>query len=60
VEAEDVGEDRGRDLGSEVEQGGPASGLGVDADGPQSFAERGRGDRAAGQVPGKQPDRGGR
>jgi hypothetical protein len=54
VQAEGVGEDCGRDLGSEVEQGGSSSGLGVDSDGPQPFAERGRGDRAAGQVPGEQ------
>jgi hypothetical protein len=60
VQAEEIGEDCGRELRGEVEQRGPAAALGVDADGPQAFAEPGRGDRAAGQVPGEQPGRGGR
>jgi hypothetical protein len=60
VQAEEVGEDRGGELGGEVEQRGAASGLGVDAEGSQAFAERVRGDGAAGQVPGEQPGGGGR
>jgi hypothetical protein len=44
VQAEEVGEDRGGELGGEVEEGGAAAGLGVDAEGPEPFAERGRGD----------------
>ena len=55
VQAEEVGEDRGGELGGEVEERGAAAGLGVDAEGSEPFAERGRGDRAAGQVPGEQP-----
>ena len=51
MQAEEVGEDRGGQLGSEVEQRGAAAGLGVDAEGPQAFAGRVRGDGAAGQVP---------
>ena len=39
MQAEQVGEDRGGELGGEVEERGPAAGLGVDADGPQAFAE---------------------
>ena len=60
MQAEDVGEDRGGELGGEVEQRGTAAGLGVDAEGPQAFAEPGRGDGPAGQVPGEQPGGGGR
>ena len=55
VQAEEVGEDRSGELGGEIEQRGTAPGLGVDADGPQAFAEPGWGDGAAGQVPGEQP-----
>ena len=40
VQAEEVGEDRGGQLGGEVEQRGAAAGLGVDAEGPQAFTER--------------------
>jgi hypothetical protein len=55
VQAEEVGEDGSGELGGEVEEGGAAAGLGVDAEGPEPSAERGRGDGAAGQVPGEQP-----
>jgi len=60
VQPEEVSEDRGGELGGQIEQRGPASGLGVDADAPETLAEPGRGDRAAGQVPGEQPGGGGR
>src|SRR6516164_1055943 len=43
VQAEEVSEDRGGELGGEVEQRGTAPGLGVDTEGPQAFAEPGRG-----------------
>ena len=52
VQAEEVGEDGGGELGGEVEEGGAAAGLGVDAECPEPSAERGRGDGAAGQVTG--------
>src|SRR5512133_3973461 len=52
VQAEEVGEDGSGELGGEVEEGGAAAGLGVDAEGPEPFAERGRGDGAAGEQPG--------
>src|SRR5689334_10213126 len=55
VQAEEVGEDGGGELGGEVEEGGAAAGLGVDAEGSQAFAERGGGDGGAGQVAGEQP-----
>jgi hypothetical protein len=55
VKAEQVGEDSSGELGGEVEEGGAAAGLGVDAEGSEPFAERGRGDGAAGQVAGEQP-----
>jgi hypothetical protein len=55
MQAEEIGEDRGGELGGEVEESGAVAGLGVDAEGSQPFAERGRGDGAAGQVPGEQP-----
>ena len=60
MQAEEVGEDRSGELRGEIEQRGTAPCLGVDADGPQAFAERGGGDRAAGQVPGEQPGGSGR
>ena len=37
MQAEEVGEDRGGELGGEVEEGGTASGLGVDADAPETL-----------------------
>ena len=55
VQAEQVGEDGGGELGGEVEEGGAAAGLGVDAQSPQASAECVRGEGAAGQVPGEQP-----
>ena len=54
MKAEQVGEDSSGELGGEVEEGGAAAGLGVDAEGSEPFAERGRGDGAAGQVAGEQ------
>jgi hypothetical protein len=47
VQAEQVGEDRAAGAGGEVEEGGAAVGLGVDAEGPEPFAEPDRGDGAA-------------
>ena len=55
VQAEEVGEDGGGQLGGEVEERGPASGLGVGAEGAQAVAEPGSGDRLAGQPAGEQP-----
>lgn len=40
AQAEQVGGNGGGDLGGEVEEGGAAAGLGVDAEGPEPFAER--------------------
>ena len=60
MQSEEVGQNCGGELGGEVEEGGAASGLGVDADAPETLAEPGCGDGAAGQVPGEQPGGGGR
>jgi hypothetical protein len=54
-----VGEDRGGELGGEVGQGGPASGLDGDAEGAESFGEPFAGDRLSGQQSGEQPFAGG-
>ena len=41
VQAEQIGEDCGGELGGEVEERSPAAGLGVDAEGSQALAEPG-------------------
>ena len=55
MQAEQVGEDGGGELGGEVEEGGASAGLGEDAEGPEPSAECVGGDGASGQVPGEQP-----
>ena len=55
VQAEEVGQDGRGNLGCEVGECGPPSGLGRDAEGSEPFCEPGRGDGAAGQQPGEQP-----
>ena len=59
MQAEEAGDDCGGELGGEVEERGPAAGLGVDAEGAQALAEPGRGDGPPGQVAGEQPGGGG-
>jgi hypothetical protein len=49
VQAEEVGEDGGGEVGGEVYEGGPASGFGGYAGSAESFGEPCRGDGAAGE-----------
>ena len=55
MQAEEVGERGCGDLGCQIGQCGPASGLGSDAEGPESFGEPCPDDGAAGQQPEEQP-----
>ena len=58
-DAEQVGEDRGGELGGEVGERGAAAGLGPDPEFAQALAEAGGGERSAGLQAGEQPSGGG-
>ena len=57
VDAECLGQDGGRDLGGQGEQGGAAALPGADPEGVEPLSERVLGQRPAGPAPGEKPGR---
>lgn len=55
MDAEEVGEDGGRDLGGQLQQGGVAVGARIDAEGAQPLGKPGGVQVLAGAAAGEQP-----